>query len=52
MAIIIGGELQVPADEILDADWFSFDEITKMKQNGKLRVEWIYDAMYRVDALR
>lgn len=49
IANIIGGVLKVQPDEILDANWFSFDEITNMKQESKLRVDWIYDAMSRVE---
>lgn len=49
-ANIIGGELKFQPDEILDVRWFGFDEITDMKQNGKLRVDWIYDAMSRVES--
>ncbi len=49
-AKIIGGDLIVQPDEILDAKWFNFDEITAMKQDGKLRVDWIYDAMGRVES--
>lgn len=49
-AKITGGEMMVQEDEILAADWFNFDEITKMKNDGKLRVEWIYDAIGRVEA--
>lgn len=48
-ATIIGGELKAQEDEILDAGWFSFAEITKMHHAGKLRVEWIYDAISRVE---
>ncbi|HEX8182646.1 MAG TPA: NUDIX domain-containing protein [Candidatus Saccharimonadales bacterium] len=50
VATIIGGELKVQPDEILDAKWFSFDEITAMKEDNKLRVDWIYDAMSRVES--
>ena len=48
-AEIIGGELQVQQGEILDVGWFSFDDITKMRQEGKLRVDWIYNAMSMVE---
>jgi 8-oxo-dGTP diphosphatase len=48
-AHIVGGELQVQPDEILDARWFSYEEITQMRQDGKLRVEWIYEALSRVE---
>jgi ADP-ribose pyrophosphatase YjhB (NUDIX family) len=30
-ATIVGGDLAFPPDEILDAGWFSYDEIIKMK---------------------
>ena len=40
---IVSGELNYPEDEILDARWFSFEEIKKMKD--KLRGEWILEAI-------
>jgi 8-oxo-dGTP diphosphatase len=36
---IIGGELNFPEDEILDAKWFTLNEIKQMED--KLRGEWI-----------
>ena len=42
-ARIVGGELQYPDDEILDAQWFAFDEIKQMKE--KLRGNWVIDAI-------
>ena len=42
-AKIIGGELNFPPDEILDAKWFTFDEIKQMKD--KLREGWVLDAI-------
>ena len=42
-ARIVGGELQYPDDEILDAKWFIFDEIKEMK--GKLRGDWVIAAI-------
>jgi len=42
-ARIIGGELKWPEDEILSADWFSFNELKEMKE--KLRGEWILGAI-------
>lgn len=47
-AKIIGGDLKVQPNEILDAKWFSFEEVTQMLKAGQLRVEWIYDAISRV----
>lgn len=49
-AKIIGGDIVIDPDEILDVRWFSYDEITDMKLSGKLRVEWIYDAISRVES--
>lgn len=43
-AKIIGGELNFPKDEMLDAQWFTFEEIKKMKD--KLReVSWIVESI-------
>lgn len=42
-AKIIGGELNFPEDEMLDAKWFTFNEIKLMKD--KLRSEWVIDAI-------
>ncbi len=42
-AKIIGGELEWPKNEILDARWFSWDEVQAMKD--KLRSEWIVGAI-------
>jgi 8-oxo-dGTP pyrophosphatase MutT (NUDIX family) len=49
-ARIVGGALNIQEDEILDAGWFSYEEITTMRRDGKLRVEWIYDAITRVES--
>lgn len=48
-ATVIGGALKIQPEEILDANWFSYDEITAMKDEAKLRVEWIYDAITQVE---
>jgi NADH pyrophosphatase NudC (nudix superfamily) len=43
-AKITGGELNFPKDELLDAKWFSFDEIKRMKD--KLRSgDWIIETI-------
>ncbi len=34
---IIGGEVQVDHDEIMDARWFSYEELVAMKEKGELR---------------
>lgn len=44
---IINGVLKFPADEILDAKWFSFDEISSMKD--KLRESFISEAIEDVE---
>ncbi len=50
IASIVGGELNIQPEEILDAGWFGYNEISTMKQDGKLRVEWIYNAITRVES--
>lgn len=42
-AEITGGELAFPEDEILDARWFSIEEIRAMKD--KLRESWILEVI-------
>jgi 8-oxo-dGTP diphosphatase len=42
-AKIIGGEFNIPADEILDVKWFTADEVRAMKD--KLRNEWVLGAI-------
>jgi ADP-ribose pyrophosphatase YjhB (NUDIX family) len=46
-AKIIGGTLQIPEDEILDAGWFTFSEIETMKD--KLRSPWVLEAVQMVE---
>ena len=45
-AEIIGGELNFPPEEIMDARWFSLKEIKEMKD--KLRTSWVLEAIERV----
>ncbi len=40
---IIDGKLEFPKDELLDAKWFTLDEIKKMKD--KLRSSWVLEAI-------
>jgi ADP-ribose pyrophosphatase YjhB (NUDIX family) len=40
---IIGGQLNFPQDEILDAQWFTLDEIKQMAD--KLRGGWILESI-------
>lgn len=42
-AKIVGGELLLSSEEIMDVKWFSFDEILAMRD--KLRSNWILNAI-------
>ena len=42
-AEIVGGEFKFPKEEIMDAKWFSLEEIKKMKD--KLRSDWVLGAI-------
>lgn len=44
-AKISGGELNPPGDEIMDAGWFSFEEIKGIAVDKKLRDGWIIEAI-------
>lgn len=44
-AQIIGGTLVAQADEILDAQWFSLDEIYQLQKDDQLRSEWMIKAI-------
>lgn len=43
---IVGGNLTFPADEILDVQWYTYDEILEMKE--KLRSVWVLGAIEKV----
>ncbi len=40
-AHITGGKLAPQLDELLDAKWFSFDEVEQLSKMGKLRDPWV-----------
>jgi len=41
-AKIVGGELKMPEEELLDVCWFTADEIIEMEKAGKLRGDgWV-----------
>lgn len=42
---IVGGHLNFPKKEILDAGWFTFKEIQKMYQENKIRHHWVFQAL-------
>ena len=42
---IIGGELRIPGEEILDAKWLEHDEIKRIEAKGNIRAPWIMEAI-------
>jgi 8-oxo-dGTP pyrophosphatase MutT (NUDIX family) len=44
-AKIVSGELKFPDDEILDAKWFSVEEIAELSKKGALRAPWILEVV-------
>lgn len=46
LAEIIGGELNYPKDEILDAKWLTYEEILQMKST--LRGPWVLSAIQQI----
>lgn len=47
-AKIVSGDLKFPEDELLDARWFTLDEIKSMKD--KLRGKWVLDAISNLES--
>jgi ADP-ribose pyrophosphatase YjhB (NUDIX family) len=45
VARIIGGELEIDHEELLDAKWFTLSEIEELSREGKLRVDWVLDSI-------
>lgn len=44
-ASIIGGDLAIDKDEILDVKWLSYDEVKDLADNDKLRRPWVLDVI-------
>lgn len=42
---VVGGEVRPQPGEILDARWFTYDEIMQMDKEKKIRVPWILEAI-------
>ncbi len=48
-AHIVGGELNFPKDEIMDAKWLTYSELEKLAADGKFRKDWIFKAIKSVE---
>ncbi len=48
-ARITGGKLKAQESEILDVKWLSYEEITALFEAKKLRADWVFDAISRVE---
>lgn len=46
-AEIIGGEATPQQGEILDIKWFTFDEVSKLNDENKLRTSWIWNIIQK-----
>lgn len=44
-AKILGGELQIQEDEILDVRWLTYDEIIQLDKESKIRSDWVTKAI-------
>lgn len=42
-AEIIGGEISINPDEILDVKWLTFEEIEAINDDGKIRRPWVWN---------
>jgi 8-oxo-dGTP pyrophosphatase MutT (NUDIX family) len=46
---IIGGELEVQTNEILNAEWLTFPTIKQLYKDGKIRSPWIMTSIQKVE---
>lgn len=46
---VMGGKVKPQPGEVLDVKWFTYNQIMQMRKDGSLRVEWIFDAITRVE---
>jgi len=44
-AHVIGGNLLIRPDEIMDARWYTLDEVEQLHAEGKLRDVWVINAI-------
>jgi len=44
---VTDGDLEFPSDEIMDAQWFSFEEVETIR--GRLRGPWVIDAIMKYE---
>jgi ADP-ribose pyrophosphatase YjhB (NUDIX family) len=44
-ANIIGGGLAFPKEELLDARWFTFEEVGALFRDGKIRAKWVVNSI-------
>jgi len=44
-ANIVGGEIYIDKDEIIDVKWLSFDEIKEKNEDNELRNSWVWDVI-------
>jgi NADH pyrophosphatase NudC (nudix superfamily) len=51
-AHIIGGVLTPQPEELIDAKWFSIEEIRQLHADGKLRVDWVLHSILEVHRSR
>jgi 8-oxo-dGTP diphosphatase len=47
---VTSGELSIPKDELLDAQWLTLEEIQMLQADHKLRNEWIVRSIVKVIA--
>jgi 8-oxo-dGTP pyrophosphatase MutT (NUDIX family) len=49
IARIIGGELMPQGEELLDARWFTIQEVEELNQNNKIRDPWVLKSIQKAE---
>lgn len=46
-ANVIGGDISLKPDEILDIKWMTFDEVKSINDSGKIRRPWVWNIIQK-----
>jgi len=51
-AHVVGGEETPQRGEILQVAWLTYDEVTALNEQGKLRAPWVWDVIDKAEGAR
>jgi ADP-ribose pyrophosphatase YjhB (NUDIX family) len=48
-AVVVGGDLTIQPEELLDAKWLTLDEINELDKSDKIRDPWVISSILKVN---